>query len=362
MPFSYYTFPAIKGLQANDEYFVCMIPLSLLSELFPYPVDTVAPEYRAQRCLNLNRIPEIREYILQNRDTYTFSALCASFSGPYEFLSVGESKTLGQLRISTDARFLLNDGQHRRSALLEALAVDPSLKQETISVVLFIDKGLKRSQQMFTDLNKHAVITTKSLNALYDSKDELAIMSRNIMNAIPLFRCYMDKEKDVLGKYSSNLFTLNNLVKANAKLVQGRKIDETVSRFAEEYWDAVINNITELKAVQNQKLTKSALRERYIITQGVTFLALGMLGNCFLLNPHLDMHVTLSRLSQIHWDRTNRCNWSGIAINDAGRIVKSAQSVKLTYLRIKELIGLSLSIQEKSELRKAKRHGTDHHG
>ena len=37
--------------------------------------------------------------------------------------------------------------------------------------------GLKRSQQMFTDLNKHAVKTSNSLSELYDSTDKIAAVT-----------------------------------------------------------------------------------------------------------------------------------------------------------------------------------------
>jgi DNA sulfur modification protein DndB len=58
------------------------------------------------------------------------------------------------------SRFLINDGQHRRAAIEEALKVRPEFGDETISVVFFIDAGLENSQQMFADLNKHAVRPT----------------------------------------------------------------------------------------------------------------------------------------------------------------------------------------------------------
>ena len=63
------------------------------------------------------------------------------------------------------ARFLINDGQHRKAAIEAALKEDQALAQETISIVFFKDDGLKRSQQMFADLNKHAVKSTTSLSS-----------------------------------------------------------------------------------------------------------------------------------------------------------------------------------------------------
>ncbi len=43
------------------------------------------------------------------------------------------------------------------AAIEEALKVRPELGDETLSVVFLHDAGLKRSQQMFADLNRHAI-------------------------------------------------------------------------------------------------------------------------------------------------------------------------------------------------------------
>lgn len=68
----FYRFPAMRGIQANSEYFVCMIPLGVLSKIFIEDSSDVLPEFRAQRKLKEQRIPEIRDYIINNRDSYVF--------------------------------------------------------------------------------------------------------------------------------------------------------------------------------------------------------------------------------------------------------------------------------------------------
>ena len=115
-----YKFPAVKGTQAGSEYYICMIPLGLLGRIFCSDDRDVSPEYRAQRRLNETRIPEIRDYILLNRDSYVFSALAASVDGEMAFCAAAES-SLGVLEINLDASFLINDGQHRKAAILAAL-------------------------------------------------------------------------------------------------------------------------------------------------------------------------------------------------------------------------------------------------
>ena len=177
-----YQFPAVKGCQANNDYYICMIPLGLLNKIFLSNNNEVAPEYRAQRKLNEARIPEIRDYILNNRDSYVFSALAASIDGEIEFIPHSENDKVGILNVDMNANFLINDGQHRKAAIEAAIIEDETLKDETISIVLYKDQGLRRSQQMFTELNKHAVTTSKSLNTLYESKDQVALITKKNVN------------------------------------------------------------------------------------------------------------------------------------------------------------------------------------
>ena len=181
----YYNFPTIKGNQAYDEYYICMVPLGILNKIFLNTDSEVLPEFRAQRKLNESRVPVIKDYILNNRDSYVFSALAASIDGDIKFKPSENNSEIGVLEIDMKAKILINDGQHRKAAIISALEEDSSLENETIAVVFYKDKGLIKSQQMFTDLNKHAVTTSKSLNALYDSKDIYTIISKEVLLNVP---------------------------------------------------------------------------------------------------------------------------------------------------------------------------------
>ena len=124
-----YQFPAVKGKQAGRVYYICMVPLGLLGKIFLVDNNDVAPEHRAQRRLNELRIPEIRDYILENRDSYVFSALAASVDGNLNFVPSDTNRNTGLLEIDMDAVFLINDGQHRKAAIEAALTEDESLKK-----------------------------------------------------------------------------------------------------------------------------------------------------------------------------------------------------------------------------------------
>ncbi len=172
-----YGFDAIRGTQAGNEFYVAMCPLKIIPKLFSFNDHDIPPQLRAQRVLSAARIPAIKNYILNNPNDYIFSSLTASVDGVMKFTpaaSLGEDGKLGRLYIAMESRLLINDGQHRRKAIEEALKEKPEMGHEMISVVFFQDSGLKRSQQMFSDLNKNAVKPTKSLNILYDHRDKFS--------------------------------------------------------------------------------------------------------------------------------------------------------------------------------------------
>lgn len=342
-----YNFPAVKGIQAGREYFISMVPLKLLTRLFPAEEEIVLPEYRAQRRINEIRIPEIKQYILKNRDSYVFSALSASIDGEFRFIpSVHDD--IGVLEVDMEAVFLINDGQHRKAAIEAALQEDRSLENETISIVFFRDDGLARSQQMFTDLNKHAVKTSNSLATLYDTRDEIAVATKNVIDAIPFFARYTDKERDVLGKNSSSLFTLNMIYKANQKILHGPRCSNEDVEFLLSFWKLVASNITEWQEVYDKTLTKKALRENYIVALAITISAFGKLGRCFYDDRKLNMEEYLAKLQKIDWLRSNKM-WVNRAIRENGKVLFSEEAVSLTCALIKKEIGLPLTKEEKQK-------------
>ncbi len=336
-----YKFPVVRGIQAGRKYYIAMIPMRMLGRLFPCEDEYVLPEHRAQRKLNESRIPVISRYITENRDTYVFSALAASIDGEFKFISSNESSDIGILEVSMDARFLINDGQHRKAAILDALNEEPELGNETISVVLYEDAGLSRSQQIFTDLNKHAVKTSNSIAELYDSRDDIAVITRNVVSSVPFLNEYTDKEKDNLGKYSSNLFTLNTFYSSIKRTISGNKPDNVMQKFLIDFWRCVTANIVQWCELSKKEISKVDLRENYIVTQGVVIQALGQVGTYFYKNPDTDMERMLKRLKNIDWKRSASI-WRYRVIRVDGKILTSNKAILLTANQIKKELGIPL--------------------
>lgn len=341
-----YRFPVVRGIQAGKTYYIAMVPLKMLGRLFASDEEYVLPEYRAQRRLNEARIPEIKKYILDNPDSYVFSALAASIDGEFHFLDQKNDGT-GILEVSLDARFLINDGQHRKAAIMAALEENTSLENETISVVFYEDQGLARSQQMFTDLNKHALKTSNSLAELYDSRDLLAVVTRKIIAEIDFLNTYVDKEKDNLGKYSASLFTLNIFYTANRRILRRKECDGEFEEFLREFWSLVVQYMVPWNEMASKELSKKELREQYVASQAVVIQAFGRVGGFLFEHREYPLERYLPKIADINWKR-NAEEWKQRVIRSNGRMINNADAILLAGNVIKRYMSLPLTEDEQS--------------
>lgn len=361
-----FVFPAIRGVQAGREYYVSMCPLRLLPRLFLFDEEELMPEVRAQRSMNKSRVPEIARYIIDNPDSYTFSAITASIDGSVHFEPLGSGPTnfrMGTLTVSMEAKFIVNDGQHRRAAIEAALHRAPELGDETIAVVFFIDRGLERCQQMFADLNC-AVRPSASVRVLYDHRSDSASVSRHLSMQSPIFRDLIETEKSSLAPRSRKLFTLSALNFATVELLSEEELHDFTSAVQKsmDFWTAVGEQMPEWIYVREARMTSGDVRRDYIHSHAIVLQALGRVGRALYAHPSKERIKRLKRLSEIDWSRKNAAMWEGRATN-GGSVQNSARNVVLTSNKIKQVLGLELSPEESAaelalqEAQKAQRLG-----
>jgi DNA sulfur modification protein DndB len=350
-----YIFPSIRGIQAGREYYISMCPIHLIPKIFIYDDEELRPELRAQRTLNKQRIPEMARYIVSNPKSYTFSAMTASIDGKVKFEPLSAdaaSSNIGRLRIPMSARFVINDGQHRQAAIKAALQENPDLGDETISVVFFLDVGLKRCQQMFADLNRYAVRPTPSLGLLYDHRDEDAQVAKMVMERVPAFAGLTETERSTISNRSIKLFTLSGIYHATQALLQGLEIEgfeERVSAAA-EFWSEVAKQIPDWQAARDRKISAADLRREFVHAHALALAGLARAGNALLRQDGRSWKPVLKKLSSLDWSRANSELWEGRAMS-AGRLSKRNVNVTLTGNVIKQHLGLELT-QEEQQLEK----------
>ena len=322
--------------------------MRLLARIFVFDDEEVPPELRAQRTLNRIRVPEIARYLVENRENYVVSALTASVDTSVSFEPLQDGAdilAIGMLHVPMDARLLINDGQHRRAAVEEAMKDCPELRDEHVPVIFFIDKGLKRSQQMFADLNKHATRPSDSLSTLYDQRDPSSELARYVAMTVDGFKGMTEMERSSISNRSTKLFTLSGIKHAcRALLRKGRRdvIPQAEQEFAAAFWSEVVSNIPDWGLAKQRKVAPSDLRQNCVHAHGVALSAIGTAGaDLVALHPQ-GWKSKLKKLRTVDWSRANEDLWEGRAMVH-GRISKARTNVRLTANYLRQHMGLQLN-------------------
>lgn len=343
-----YSFPAVRGQQAGRPFYIATCPLRIIPKIFIYDEEEVPPELRAQRTLNKARIPEMTRYLVDNPKSYTFSSLTASVGQGVSFCPSGDGCDLGTLHVPMDAQILINDGQHRRKAIEEAIREMPELGQDNISVLFFVDEGLKRSQQMFADLNKHAVRPSSSLSSLYDFRDSSSNAARHLAMNVPAFDGYTEMERSSVALKSAKLFTLSSIKLATLKLLGKNarsKFDDEDIQLSSQYWTLLSESLPEWRMVKSKEISPCKARQEYIHMHGVGLQALGLVGRSLFDQHPKEWPDKITLLSNIDWRKANPV-WDNRAMQH-GKLSKTTTSIRLTANVIRQALELELSDEEK---------------
>lgn len=333
-----FVFPAVKGTQAQREYYISMVPLEVMAKIFQFADEELPPEVRSQRILNKSRIPEIRDYILANPESYVFSALTVSVDGNMEFQSITEATPqIGTISISMTSRFLINDGQHRRAAIAEAIKMNPALKNEHISVVFYRDEGLMRSQQMFSDLNRYAIKPTKSINILFNSREESSIIAKRIIEEVDVFKGLVEKERTAISNRSKALFTLSAICTATSELLTGMNLPlQEKVELAKDFWTTVGSHIKEWNRVKSGEMKSADVRKDYICSLSITLVALGYAGNALIQRYPDSWKSHLQHLERVDWQKGNP-QWENLVFVN-GRVAANRSTQKAMSNYMKEVL------------------------
>ena len=339
-----YNFPAVRGVQAGRPFYIATCPLRIIPKIFIYDEEEVPAELRAQRTLNKARIPEMSRYLVDNPDDYVFSALTASVGSEVRFVEQNGAANMGMLRVSMNASILINDGQHRRAAIEEAIKTKPELGQDNIAIVFYVDEGLNRSQQMFADLNQHAIRPSSSLATLYDDRDPSSRVAVFLaQNATP-FIGFTEMEKSSIPIKSNKIFALSAIKHATRALLRkGPKddISEDEKQTALKFWNQLNNQMNEWQLVQAKTLSVNEFRQEYITAHGIGLQALANVGKELLELPTKSRNKAINKLKAIDWRKSNS-TWSTRAMQH-GRLSKASSNIFLTTIEIKRQIGLKLA-------------------
>lgn len=337
-------FAAVRGVQAGREYYLANCPFYILPEIFNDLDNTKIPAaQRAQRAVNKVRVKAIKKYLLSNTNSYVFSAATVSIDGDVSFETIEGSSNVGSLVVKDRATYVIADGQHRISAIIDSLKEQRAHEYELLPIIFFNDPGLKMSQQIFTDLNRYTLKPAQSLSILYDTRDPYAEIARVVAKRVSFFKDFIEFEKTTISNRSIELFTLNGIYNAT-KLLLG-KIDDSQDYidYACTFWESLGRSLNEWREHSKGKITSSTLRQNYLSGHNIFINAVAIAANAA---DKIGSEVkdVISAISKENWRRDNPL-WEGRALQN-GRITKSNISLLLTVNVLKSRLQIGLNEKE----------------
>lgn len=362
-----YTFPAVAGVQAGRSYYAAQVPYGALVKLFTFDEDTLPAHLRAQRVLNERRAEDIGAYVTENPHDYVLPAITASVSAEMSFEPVavhGASGRIGLLHIPMDATLLINDGQHRRRGIEHAIAGRPALRDETITVTIFFDQGLERSQQMFADINGKQVKPSSAINALYDRRDPFNAWALSVMAILPGVSARIDTENSTVAAKSYKLWSLVSFKKFLSTLtgLNAKNITETdertlreIDEFLVTFFEQCSRHIPKWSAMISGDIPAFDVREQFVIGHAVWLEALAVFARRALFTGHLMNHgrtdegvikpgiaiwEVMEALAKVDVRRTSLM-WSNRCVV-LGKMQKTTDGIKSTAARLMRLANVRL--------------------
>ena len=215
--------PSLRGLIGDWVYYPTLMKLKDIAERVGiaeelYQSKTLSD--MVQRYIKRNRGREIKDYLLNQQQRFFNSLIVAVYEGDpswYDITSIESNNLLdtadipedvvagiGILSLNGEEKLFTLDGQHRLIGIKEAIAEDPQLGEDELSIIFIAHKtdtdGMERSRRLFTTLNKNAVRVSKGEIITLDEDDTMAITVRRLVTENPMFI-----DKRILNNATDNI-------------------------------------------------------------------------------------------------------------------------------------------------------------
>lgn len=249
--------PALQGAFGDWTYYNALVTLDDIVERVGYAAPLAENDSLAQqmqrRLDDQVRAEDIADYLLRNDDRF-FNGLVIGVLGgqpewhPFSLASRQPAHELGAvverdqdlvgyLAFNGEETLFALDGQHRLAGIKRALAQNPALGREKLSLIFVphfaTPDGLIRTRTLFISLNKKAVPVNRKDIIILDEVDLAAIITRRLVDGDPRFnRDVIDVERfgHAIPGNSPSWTTIGNFYDANNVLirtyVQGRNAEE----------------------------------------------------------------------------------------------------------------------------------------
>jgi DNA sulfur modification protein DndB len=331
-----YSLPAIRAIQADQEYFTTVIPFGIVAKL----LSDQSNGFDAMP-FDRERMNAITAFITENPQSYVLPALTISIRGEYVFQSSQEDSSpvlAGTLVLPINSKIQIHDGRHRASAIAQAIAAHPTLSNQSISVVIFPIQS--RNNRKFGAIKANERKSGRLERIISDKTDNVSQVTREVIRDVDAFTHSIEMVKTTISNRSKNLFTFSALYQANEALLSTKR-DQPIQNqidHAVEFWKLVQNAMPDWKSDR----PRVELRKQTVHAHSVTLCAIAVVGAAIVARFPNSWQRKLTKLHSINWSRGNTKLWEGKAML-GGRMIKSTASIELTARVIADQLGVSLT-------------------
>jgi DNA sulfur modification protein DndB len=303
-----------------------------------------------QRQINKSRIPKIADYLVRYSDDYILPPIIASIDGDVRFVPLSEQKEnlqIGMLYVPESADMIINDGQHRCAAIKHAVERRPDLKLETLGVVFYIDRGIKRARQMFSDLNGHPIRTNRNITTTFDSRPYLSAVTKYTIDRCAVLRDRVELFASSCAPGSPRIFTISALDRAHGLLLKDL-MSQDLAKDAEictRFWGVLGSCLPKVADLVAGQTTAQYIKETYFYPYSIALQGLAVCVNQLIKERPKTWERDLMAVGRLDWRRLNS-QWEGRAMN-AGRLTTGGNHPILTRNLIKRELKLQLSDEER---------------
>jgi DNA sulfur modification protein DndB len=344
--------PAIRGIQAGRPFFITLCPTRFIPRLIPLESPGGVDDSPFCRAADRGRSQEIARYLAGNPETYILPTITCLVDGEVYFeepSKKGQPAGFGTLRVPLSSRIHILDGLNRRAGIELALKLRPELGDEVIPILLYVDTGAGRVEQMLSDIRRNGSRSARSQGILYDSRDETARITRELIGTVDVFTDMTETVRSTISNRSLKLFTLSGIYHASEILLSGRQKEPYADRlaFAVEFWSEVSKLMPDWRRAKAREISPAELRKNFVHAHAIALAAIARAGRSLVKMYPRSWKRRLRPLRSLDWSRSNVSLWEGRAMI-AGRLSKTSVSVVLTGNVIKRHLRLALDPDEQA--------------
>lgn len=319
---------ALKGRQGDRQMYLLLVTNHELLRNFAAEAEISDGAERVQRDLDARHYKDIVNYINENPAEYLLGAMTYAIDTVDEddFLPAGPGSNIGTLVLPTNARLRCLDGQHRRSAIAEAVRQNEEVGDDYSAVVLYVEDDFMKRRQMFSDMNATPKVVSKALNITFDSRDPYARAAQALAENHPLLKDVVETRKARITTTDAKIFSLAGVFdglkrfdlgmvlprgrspkgKAEAELIAiGTTLFDTINAAFPEFTDVK----DELEAVDEPKekaeIMKAARRRTILFSTTTLRVIAGALHEAMDEDGQTDASVYIERLKKIDFAPTS---------------------------------------------------------